>query len=163
MVKDTARERIRRNPCGRYGTGQDPAGHQSALVGTGECQGRRAGVAPFPYRMSGVARLQLAERDQPFCTADQDDARDRTRHRAPEDCQTHEGRGSADYVLRSVKTRRGVVPRYGVCDSGNRRGAVYQEPWNPGGKRRQADYCGFQAGADRNADREPAERTVEHF
>ena len=24
--------------CGRYGTGQDPAGHQSALVGTGECK-----------------------------------------------------------------------------------------------------------------------------
>lgn len=48
---------------------------------------------------SGVARLQLAERDQPFCSADQDDARDRTRRRASEDCQTHEGRGGADYVL----------------------------------------------------------------
>lgn len=37
VVKDAARERIRWNPCGRYGIGQDSAGYQPALVGAGEC------------------------------------------------------------------------------------------------------------------------------
>ena len=153
VVKDTARERIRRNPCGRYGTGQDPLQVISLLLSeqesakAGEREWHRSLIvcpASLVYNWQKEISRFAPQIKTTLVTGLAAERQRIVRH-------TKEGEvliTSYDLLKRDVELYRDMVFAIQVIDEAQ----YIKNPGTQAAKGVKADYRGFQAGADRNAD-----------